>query len=218
MADWSTIASLGTATGTLVLAIATFSSVRSSNRSARIAEQALRLNLRPVLHPSRATDPGEKVRFGDGRNVGVDGGAAAFERDEDSFYFLIPLRNIGSGLAILHGWRLERMARAFNPAGSQREAPPDPGGFQRQSRDLYVPPGDVGFWQGAIRLADDPFRADAERALDRGDPVSIDLLYGDETGGQRTISRFVLTPREQSGQWTPAVIRHWHLDAPAPRE
>ena len=39
MADWQTISSLATAGGTLVLAVATFSAVRSANRSARIAEE-----------------------------------------------------------------------------------------------------------------------------------------------------------------------------------
>ena len=39
MADWVTISSLATAGGTLVLAVATFSSVRSANRSARVAER-----------------------------------------------------------------------------------------------------------------------------------------------------------------------------------
>ena len=116
MTDWSTIASMSTAVGTLVLAVATFSSVRSSQRAARIAEQALHLNLRPLLHPSRYTDPAEKVRFGDGRFVKVDGGAAAFEREGDSIYLVIPLRNVGSGMAVLHGWRLER-SPAFDPAG-----------------------------------------------------------------------------------------------------
>ena len=47
MADWATISSLATAGGTLVLAAATFSAVRSSNRSARIAEQALQEQRRP---------------------------------------------------------------------------------------------------------------------------------------------------------------------------
>jgi len=39
--DWVTISSLATAGGTLVLALATFASVRSANRSARVAEMAL---------------------------------------------------------------------------------------------------------------------------------------------------------------------------------
>ena len=51
--DWTTISSLATAFGTLVLAVATFVSVRSSNQSARTAERALDVGLRPVLFPSR---------------------------------------------------------------------------------------------------------------------------------------------------------------------
>ena len=57
MADWVTISSLATAGGTLVLAIATFSSVKSANRSARVAERALLAGMRPVLMPSRAGRP-----------------------------------------------------------------------------------------------------------------------------------------------------------------
>ena len=49
MVDWVTISALATAGGTLVLAAATFSAVRSSNRSARVAERALLAGLRPVL-------------------------------------------------------------------------------------------------------------------------------------------------------------------------
>ena len=41
MADWVTISSLATAGGTLVLAMATFASVRSANQSARVAERSL---------------------------------------------------------------------------------------------------------------------------------------------------------------------------------
>lgn len=36
--DWATIATFATAIETLVLAVATFAAVRSSNRSARVAE------------------------------------------------------------------------------------------------------------------------------------------------------------------------------------
>jgi hypothetical protein len=56
MSDLTTIASLSTAGGTLVLAVATFSSVRASQRSARIAEQALQIGLRPVLAPTNTDD------------------------------------------------------------------------------------------------------------------------------------------------------------------
>jgi hypothetical protein len=43
-----TISALATATGTLVLAVATFASVRSANRAARVAEQAFLIGQRAI--------------------------------------------------------------------------------------------------------------------------------------------------------------------------
>ena len=217
MADWSTIASLATASGTLVLAVATFSSVRSGQRSTRIAERstaiaerALLLGLRPVLAPSRVTDPPEAVRFGDGRMVSVAGGMAAVERDGENYYFVIPLRNVGSGLAVLQAWRLA----AERP---ELDAPhAEPAEHRRQTRDLYVPAGDTGFWQGAIREPGDPFRAGLREAFLAGELMTVDLLYGDHEGGQLTISRFILS-REEDGHWRPGVVRHWALEGTDPR-
>jgi hypothetical protein len=62
--------------GTLVLAGATFAAVRSSNRSARIAERTLLVGLRPVLTPSRRGDPGKQVQYADGRMFEVGAGRA----------------------------------------------------------------------------------------------------------------------------------------------
>jgi hypothetical protein len=218
MADWSTIASLGTAAGTLVLAAATFSSVRASQRSSRIAEQALSLNLRPLLHASRATDPAQKVRFAEGRYVKVDGGRAAVERDGDAFYLVIPLRNVGSGVGVLHGWRLGHLD-GFSATGSLDMERPALESFRSHTRDLYIPRGDIGFWQGAIRRPDDPFRPEIEAAVDNSHPLFVDLLYGDEVGGQRTISRFVLDHRDGwDSMWLPEVVRHWFIDTHGPRE
>lgn len=61
--DWATISSLATAAGTLVLAMATFAAVRSSNRSARLAEIALQEQRRPLLTASRLEDPRQKIMF-----------------------------------------------------------------------------------------------------------------------------------------------------------
>jgi hypothetical protein len=52
-----------------VLAVATFSSVRSANRSARVAERSLLVGLRPILIPSREDDPPERIRFGDNQTL-----------------------------------------------------------------------------------------------------------------------------------------------------
>src|SRR6202167_2763376 len=102
--DWTTISSLATAAGTLVLGIATFAAVRSSNRSARIAEAALQEQRRPVLAPSRLEDPQQKIMFLGGHWVSVAGGHAAVEHLDGAVYLAISLRNVGSGIAVCQGW------------------------------------------------------------------------------------------------------------------
>ena len=107
MADWATISQVATAGGTLILAIATFSSVRSANRSARIAELSLLAGLRPLLIPSREEDPPERVRFGDGQLLTVPGHGAAAALADERLYLAMALRNGGTGLAVIHGWRAQ---------------------------------------------------------------------------------------------------------------
>ena len=213
--DWPTIASLATAAGTLVLAVATFSSVRFGQRSTRIAERAaaiaeraLLLGLRPVLVPARVTDPTVRVRFVEGRIMEVAGGMAAVERDGEHYYFVIPLRNVGNGLAVLHGWHL---VAGRQPNTNHAE----PAEHRSQLLDLYVPAGDTGYWQGAIREADDPFREGLHEEFTAGGIITVHLLYGDHEGGQRTISRFVLM--REDGEWRPSVVRHWPLEGVDPR-
>jgi hypothetical protein len=209
--DWSTISSLATGAGTLVLAIATFASVRSSNRSARIAEAALQEQRRPVLVPSRMDDPMQKLMFVDGRWLSAAGGRAAVEHVDGSVYLAISLRNVGSGIGVCQGW-------AVRPEfGSTRNMPvhaPEEE-FRAHTRDLYVPAGDIGMWQGALRNPDDPLRAATAEAIDARAPISIELLYSDQIGAQRTITRFGLTPTADA--WIASVTRHWYLDWDGPR-
>src|SRR3984893_623455 len=102
--EWATIASLATAAGTLVLGLATFAAVRSSNRSARIAEAALQEQRRPLLAPSRLEDPMQKIMFLEGHWVSTSGGRAAVEHIDGIVYLAISLRNVGSGIAVCQGW------------------------------------------------------------------------------------------------------------------
>ena len=81
--DWSTVATLATAVGTLVLAVATFASVRSANRAARVAEAAFQANLRPVLVTSRIQDPMQKIRWVDDHWAHLDGGQGLAELEDD---------------------------------------------------------------------------------------------------------------------------------------
>jgi hypothetical protein len=208
MADWSTIASIGTAGGTLVLAIATFVSVRSSRRSALASERALLASIRPVLVSSRLEDPGEKVGFIDQRWFKVDGGRAVIEVADEAIYMVIALRNVGSGLAVLDRWNVYADLYRTDDAPTME--------FRRLTRDIYIAAGDHGFWQGALRDTSEPIFTEVRDAVAQDRPITVDLQYGDQEGGQRIITRFALLPVPDA-QHIASVSRHWHLDRSAPR-
>jgi hypothetical protein len=67
--------------------------------------------------------------------------------------------------------------------------------FRPQTRALWIAPGDVAFWQGALRDETDPLQKAMASAVVDG-ALTIDLLYLDHEGGQRTVSRFSLIRRE----------------------
>ena len=212
MADWVTISALATAGGTLVLAAATFASVRSANRAARVAELSLLAGLRPLLLPSRLQDVTQKIGFVDDHWVQAPGGGGVADVVNGAVYLAISLRNVGSGIAVLHGWNFGAGRRSSSTAPDH--APLDK--FHRLTRDLYVAPGDVGFWQGALR---DPATEEAQAAraaIEAREPLTIELLYGDHEGGQRIVTRFALMSREDGG-WIAAAARHWNIDRPDPR-
>jgi hypothetical protein len=210
VADWQTISSLATAGGTLVLAIATFSAVRVSNRSARVAEEALLTGMRPLLVPSLADDPVQKVLWGDRHAARLDGGRAIVEHANDVIYLAIGVRNLGAGIALLHGWN-PMPGRVFIDEGHA-----DVDEFRRLRIDLYIPAGGAGYWEGAIREADDPVRPGFLQAIAEREPFTMDLLYGDQQGGQRTVSRFTVLPTSDDG-WFCQAGRHWNIDRPDPR-
>jgi hypothetical protein len=218
VSDWATISSLATAGGTLVLAVATFASVRSANRSARVAEQALMVNMRPLLIASRLDDPPQKVFFREGNAFRLEGGRgfAEFDDGTDVVYLALSLRNSGQGIGVIHGWRFQE-GREMNPPR------PDPDTFRVQQLDLAIAPGDVGFWEGAVRDSNDPQRAEAVRAAKETGVVTIDLLYGDIDGGQRMVSRIMLRrvfpeDSDRPPTWLATPVRHWNLDRPDPRQ
>jgi hypothetical protein len=209
--DWVTISALATAAGTLVLAAATFASVRSANRAARVAELSLLANLRPLLLPSRLDDPDLKFGFQDGHWIKLSGGAGIADVTDNAIYLALSLRNVGSGIAVLHGWRFDPDVQL-----GAHEAP-DTETFTALSRDLYVPAGDVGFWQGTFRDSTSEAFAAARDAIAERRRLAVDVLYGDHEGGQRVISRFTLTPRETGDGWMGSSVRHWNVDRADPR-
>jgi hypothetical protein len=215
MTEWSTIASLATAGGTLVLAVATFASIRSANRSvrtsersARIAEQSLLAGQRPLLVNSRLQDPQQKIQYPEGVWLAVDGGTAALEVTDKVVYLAVSIRNVGTGLAVLRGWHVQ--------VGLQTERSHPPlEDFTTQNLDIYVAPGDDGLWLSALRdPAADIFPAVAN-AINAGEPLVINLLYGDFEGGQRVITQFSL--RQARERWLAQASRHFNVDRPDPR-
>src|SRR5881227_3556623 len=129
MADWVTVSSLATAGGTLVLAIATFGSVRSANRAARVAELSLLAGLRPLLIPSREDDPPQRIGFGDQVIVGVPGHGAAIEVRDGNIYMVIALRNGGA----------PRLAGRGHQGAAER---PEPDQHATDAVTRAVPPSD----------------------------------------------------------------------------
>jgi hypothetical protein len=210
MTDWATVASLATAGGTLILAIATFASVRSAHRAARVAEYSMQIGIRPLLLPSRLDAPTQKFMWGDEHWASIAGGQAFAEIADGNVYLAMSLRNSGSGIAVIHGWHL-----GLHDLRSEAH-PHEPEEFRSQTRDLYVPGGDIGFWQAAIRDPEDPEYADLMEAVGAPRVFAVELLYTDHEGGQHTIGMFSLAPMGE-GRWLCSMVRHWNLDRPDPR-
>ena len=165
----------------------------------------MQLSIRPVLVPSRLDDAPEKVGFIDGHWMKVEGGQVGVEAADDAIYLVLPLRNVGNGLAVLDRWDLEvgllLQDQVHRPIGT----------FRRLTRDLYVPAGDHGFWQGTLRDPAEPLFEAVHAAIGDRQPLTLDLLYGDHEGGQRTITRFGLIPAHDD-VWLAASSRYWYLD------
>jgi hypothetical protein len=217
--DWTTVSSLATAGGTLVLAVATFAALRSANRSARISQRSFEIGLRPILSPSRLEDPPQKVMFADRHWVKLEGGRAAVEAIDGVVYLAMLVRNVGNGMAVIDAWQpFPGQLKSDAPWGSLED-------FRPQSRALWIAPNDVAFWQGALRDESDELQRSITAAVAEG-AITVDLLYLDNEGGHRTVSRFSLVcqyghqldetaDRDGSGSrqnWWVSLSRHRNLE------
>ena len=118
------------------------------------------------------------------------------------------MRNVGTGIAVLHGWYF------VNEAFTGGTAHPPLDDFRRLTRDLYIAPGEIGFWQGAFR---DPEKRRSPRHARRSRTrrFGLEVLYGDHELGQRSITRFSIAARRR--RLVATVARHWNVDRPDPR-
>ena len=212
MWDWSTAASLATALGTLVLALATFVAVRAANRAARVAEYSMQIGIRPLLMPSRLEDTVQKIMWGDEHWARLSGAGTVAEIADGNLYLAMSVRKAGSGVAVIHGWHL--VLRELH----QDHPHAEPDEFRRQLRDLYVPADDVGFWQGAIRDRDDAeYRRPARRRdAHLGSSRSSSCTATTRAASARSGGSLWL--RSSDAQWLCSVVRHWNLDRPDPAD
>jgi hypothetical protein len=163
----------------------------------------------------RRGDPAVDVQFADGQVFETGWGDALLRRRDGVIYLALQLRNGGAGVAHLVAYRLEP-----EPAGTVTQDPrglarhrrgdpsPDPSTFTEQQRDLYIPAGELGHWQAALRDPTTELYTTMGEAITTLGRVTIDLLYGDIEDGQATITRFVLLPGEQN-KWRCDVTHHW---------
>ena len=205
--NWATIAALATALGTMVLVVATFATVKSANQMARAAQQSQLAGPRPVLMAARGDDPG------------TAGGENGLSAPDAPVHLALALRNAGSGTAVMHGWR-------FYPEWHRDNTHTPIGEFEQQNRDLYIPVGDIGFWQGTFHDPGDPRYQQARKVVEARQPWTVELLYGDHQGGQRCVTRFTMLPRAAKDPdagpaaelgWFASQSRHWNIDPPDPR-
>jgi hypothetical protein len=124
------------------------------------------------------------------------GSGAHIQIVDGNVYLAMSVRNAGSGIAVLHGWHLRLESLLSDHAHAERDE------FRPQQRDLYIPGGDIGFWQGAIR---DPrirmYRELVERVEARA-VFLIELLYTDHQGDQPSITAFVVNPLDEGDGWS----------------
>src|SRR5258707_952345 len=137
--------SVATMARALVINSATQMRASNEKNTKRIVMRA-RFCATKSITPSAKTMPPTSARLA----VRVPGGRAVAEVAGEATSLAIALRNVGSGLAVLDRWD-------FYPERQTGEVSyRDPSGFHRLTRDIYVPAGDMGFWQGAFREPSDP--------------------------------------------------------------
>jgi hypothetical protein len=171
----------------------------------------MQLGIRPLLMPSRLDDAAQKIRWGDDHRASLPGSGAHIQIVDGNVYLAMSVRNAGSGIAVLHGWHLRLEPLLSEHAHAERDE------FRPQQRDLYIPGGDIGFWQGAIRDSEDPEYQELVERVEARAVFLIELLYTDHQGDQPSITAFVVNPLDEGDGWSSGAVRHWNLDRPDPR-
>ena len=126
--------------------------------------------------------------FVDEHWANVGGGYATAEDVDGVIYLGDEPAQCRRGDRVCQGWgvRVGLMARADDHLPEDELRP--------QTRDLYIPAGDVGLWQGAIRERSDPITTRSRTRSPNTSRSPSSCIYSDQVGAQRTMTRFTLVP------------------------
>jgi hypothetical protein len=156
------------------------------------------------------------VQFADGQTFPVGGRHALVHKETGVIYLAIPLCNVGTGLAVLRGYRLQ--------GETASDVTQDPRGVAQHRRGDLAPPAAVllaaaagpadqrkpgRFLAGALRDPATPLYKEIALAVDTGGRMTVDVMYGDHAGGQPSVTRFVMLP--EAGSWRCDATRYWSL-------
>jgi hypothetical protein len=143
---------------------------------------------------------------GDHHWAHIDGGCASVDIAEGgNVYLAMSVRNAGTGIAVLRAWLVDPHPQPGMTEHSALDR------FRPHIRDLYIPAGDIGFWQAALRDPSDPAYPRVVEAIQGRHRFTVDVLHGDQESGRRRISRFSIAPAGEA-RWLCAAVRHWSLE------
>ena len=207
----------------MVLAVATFASVRSANRAGRSAERALQVGLRPVLFASRPHETVQKIRWGDGHWAALPPAAPCWRRRR---------RHLHGDVAAERGLGHRRPARVegWTPSNAQSDTPrsrrcaperPDvhPEVAHSASRPVICTPRRATSASGRPRSARGTTRTGARswRCRDGSGPAGRPALRRPRgrPADDQPLPRRPYPGKDE--EWFHAVVQHWSLDREPPR-
>jgi hypothetical protein len=219
-AELTAYATLGLGVFTVVLAIAAIGAAIAAAKSLReartstdiakkMAERQIEATRRPLLIdvpiagpidpnerliPNRS-DPRVLVRFGDGFEEEADPRQICVRRRSERLYIAVPLRNIGTGVAVL--------APPFSILALGPWVPET--SFPRTER-RFVPPGETTRISCVARIHGEP---DSYPWV-----VTVSAVYHDFLHRQESVITVYLEQSEMNGEWTLLDIARYMSDAP----
>jgi len=222
--DWVTASQIAVAAGTLILAVLTYVAARAASKAASAAEAQVAAQIRPLLidveprivSPETVGSQGgrivaEEVRFPDGHVLPTTrlAGSVSGYRSDDRWYLSVPVRNVGTGIALIVGAEMVPAGCAGVP--SKPNLPPG-----EQSRINFVldesSPALIHARSviGAGLLESDRPAGTLQRGVpwDGDGVVAIEVTYTDLAGGQLTTTRVDVRRDTSSGSWSVEAIAH----------